>query len=202
MSAEKAHRGKHAKPDARHGMDKPTGIITGENTDAGAQYSPTRATSTTHHESESHAESSKEELPSRKTSHNSFPASQPRSTEQRRENEQHSADYNLYDDPDSGKQIITFSKDDPENPYNWSRGKKTHVLLTCMALVLNSTIGSALPSGASQQIGEYFNITSQSLLVLPVSIYLIGYVLGPLVSLYISLMLFWRYFEQHACGYM
>lgn len=164
-------------------MDKPTGIITGDNTDAGVQYSPGTATSTNNRESESHTESSKEELPSRKTSHNSFPTSRPTSTEQRRENEQPPANYNLYDDPDSGKQIIAFSKDDPDSPYNWSRGKKTHVLLTCMALVLNSTIGSALPSGASQQIGEYFHITSQSLLVLPVSIYLIGYVLGPLVSI-------------------
>ncbi|PPJ49734.1 hypothetical protein CBER1_02860 [Cercospora berteroae] len=180
MSAEQGHHGEHAKPETRHAMGRPTGITTGDNTDAGARYSPARATSTNHHESNSEPESSKEDLPSRKTSHNSPPTSRPTSTEQRRENKQHPVQPNLYDDPDTGEQIITFSKDDPDNPYNWSRGRKTHVLLTCMALVLNSTIGSALPSGASQQIGEYFNITSQSLLVLPVSIYLIGYVLGPL----------------------
>lgn len=79
--------------------------------------------------------------------------------------------------------IVTFYKDDPANPYNWGQGKKTYVLLTCMALVLNSTIGSALPVGARQEIQDYFNITNESLLVLPVSIYLIGYVLGPLVRL-------------------
>ena len=85
-------------------------------------------------------------------------------------------------DSNSGeKTIVTFDKDDPENPYNWGQGKKTYVLLTCAALVLNSTIGSALPAGARQEIQDYFNITNESLLVLPVSIYLIGYVLGPLV---------------------
>jgi hypothetical protein len=37
--------------------------------------------------------------------------------------------------------IVTFPTGDPENPYNWSRGKKTYVLLTCMVLVMNSTLG-------------------------------------------------------------
>lgn len=55
------------------------------------------------------------------------------------------------------------------------------VLLTSMALVFNSTVASAIPSGASRETQEYFNITNDSLLVLPVSVYLIGYVLGPLV---------------------
>lgn len=77
--------------------------------------------------------------------------------------------------------IVSFPKGDPENPYNWSVTKKIYITLTCIALVMNSTIGSALPSGASKQTPEYFGITNESLLVLPVSIYLVGYVLGPLV---------------------
>lgn len=77
--------------------------------------------------------------------------------------------------------MVSFHSGDPENPYNWSTGKKTYTLLTSMVLVLNSTIGSALPSGATRATAEYFHVTNQALLVLPVSIYLIGYVLGPLV---------------------
>ncbi|CAK3860988.1 Polyamine transporter 3 [Lecanosticta acicola] len=77
--------------------------------------------------------------------------------------------------------LVSFSRGDPENPYNWSQKKKTYVLLTCIALVMNSTIGSALPSGASEETAAHFDITNQSLLVLPVSIFLVGYVLGPLV---------------------
>lgn len=47
--------------------------------------------------------------------------------------------------------------------------------------VLNSTIGSSLPSGASKYIAQDFNITSQEQLVLPISLFLVGYVLGPLL---------------------
>jgi multidrug resistance protein len=86
------------------------------------------------------------------------------------------------DDGESNEKItISFSRDDPANPYNWGFGKKIYVTVTCMVLVMNSTIGSALPSGAIRQIADHFHVTNQSLLVLPVSIYLIGYVLGPLV---------------------
>ena len=46
---------------------------------------------------------------------------------------------------------------------------------------INSTLGSALPSGATAYIAIYFNVTVQAQLVLPISVYLIGYVLGPLV---------------------
>lgn len=47
--------------------------------------------------------------------------------------------------------------------------------------VMNSTIGSSICSNAIPQIAEEFNITNQQLLVLPISIFLIGYILGPLV---------------------
>jgi len=47
--------------------------------------------------------------------------------------------------------------------------------------VINSTLGSALPSGAIPFIALYFNITDEQQLVLPISMYLVGYVLGPLL---------------------
>jgi MFS family permease len=47
--------------------------------------------------------------------------------------------------------------------------------------VMNSTIGSSICSNAIPQIAEEFNITNQQMLVLPISIFLIGYILGPLV---------------------
>lgn len=45
--------------------------------------------------------------------------------------------------------------------------------------VLNSTIASSLPSGDSQQLQRHFNVTAEEQLVLPNSIYLAGYVVGP-----------------------
>lgn len=46
--------------------------------------------------------------------------------------------------------------------------------------VINSTLGSSLPSGTTQYQGSYFHVTDQAQLVLPVSLFLVGYVLGPL----------------------
>jgi MFS family permease len=37
-----------------------------------------------------------------------------------------------------------------------------------------------LPSGAINYIGPYFNVTSDQQLVLPISLFLVGYVLGPI----------------------
>ena len=48
-------------------------------------------------------------------------------------------------------------------------------------MVLNSTIGSSIPAGANDEIRSYFNITNNYLMVLPVSIFLIGYILGPMI---------------------
>lgn len=48
-------------------------------------------------------------------------------------------------------------------------------------IVLNSTIGSALTSNAIPYISLEFNITSTPVQILPQSMYLIGYIFGPLV---------------------
>lgn len=47
--------------------------------------------------------------------------------------------------------------------------------------VMNSTIGSSICSNAIPEIAEEFNITNEQALVLPISIFLIGYIVGPLV---------------------
>jgi hypothetical protein len=82
---------------------------------------------------------------------------------------------------DGEQNVITFSHDDKTNPYNWSKTKKVYVVIVGMMMVLNSTMGSALPSGTTAAVQRYWNLENESLLVLPVSIYLIGYILGPLI---------------------
>ncbi|KAK5116436.1 hypothetical protein LTR62_007983 [Meristemomyces frigidus] len=82
---------------------------------------------------------------------------------------------------DNPQTIVNFSDGDPLNPYNWSRTKKIYVVGTSMMMVMNSTIGSSIASGATVETSQYFHVTNQEQLVLPISIYLIGYVLGPLV---------------------
>ncbi|TGO63769.1 hypothetical protein BOTNAR_0096g00050 [Botryotinia narcissicola] len=79
------------------------------------------------------------------------------------------------------KNVIHWAEDDPDNPYNWSSGWKCYIVLVGMLVVINSTMGSSLPSNAIPFIAPHFHITSESAEILPMSMYLLGYVLGPLV---------------------
>jgi hypothetical protein len=47
-----------------------------------------------------------------------------------------------------------------------------------MVAVVNSTFGSALPSSAISYISKEFDITSSTAQILPLSMYVLGYVLG------------------------
>ena len=79
------------------------------------------------------------------------------------------------------EQIITLPLSDPEHPNNWSSAKKNLVLLTGLMMAIHSTLGSSLPSNAVQYIAADFHVTSEIQLVLPISCFLIGYVLAPTV---------------------
>ncbi|KAL8946049.1 MAG: hypothetical protein Q9222_007500 [Ikaeria aurantiellina] len=81
----------------------------------------------------------------------------------------------------SSRTIISFPRGDPENPYNWPTRRKIFVLFAGIVSVVNSTLGSSLPSGATQYLADYFHVTSQAQLVLPISLFLVGYVFGPIV---------------------
>lgn len=59
--------------------------------------------------------------------------------------------------------------------------KKSFATLITAMLVLNSTIASALPSMAVPFITAEFGVKSSEQNVLPISIFLIGYVFGPLI---------------------
>ncbi|KAF9883170.1 hypothetical protein FE257_003890 [Aspergillus nanangensis] len=58
---------------------------------------------------------------------------------------------------------------------------KIFILATGVVEVLNSTIGSSVTSGATQKIAEEFNVRNHQTLVLIISVFLIGYVVGPLL---------------------
>ncbi|KAE8441193.1 hypothetical protein EG329_005793 [Mollisiaceae sp. DMI_Dod_QoI] len=79
------------------------------------------------------------------------------------------------------KKVISWEHDDPENPYNWPTRKKVVVVFVGIVLVVNSTMGSSLPSNALPLIKLYFGITSTYTGILLISMYLVGYVLGPLL---------------------
>ncbi|RJE23848.1 transporter [Aspergillus sclerotialis] len=79
------------------------------------------------------------------------------------------------------KTVVTFSPNDKGHPANWSKALRCFVLVTGAVQVMNSTVGSSITGGAIDQISQEFNITNQEILVLPISVYLIGYILGPML---------------------
>lgn len=79
------------------------------------------------------------------------------------------------------KKIIRFKDGDPDNPDNWRQIKKLYALFVAIMSVMNSTIGSSLPAGATGPISEHFNETNEYKLILPTSMYLVGYVCGPMI---------------------
>ncbi|KAJ5728192.1 hypothetical protein N7493_004522 [Penicillium malachiteum] len=81
----------------------------------------------------------------------------------------------------ASKTIVSFGPNDPDNPVNWKNSRKLLVLAAGVMQVMNSTIASSICSNAIPQIAAEFNITNQEALVLPISIFLIGYIVGPLL---------------------
>ncbi|KAK5660644.1 hypothetical protein OQA88_12007 [Cercophora sp. LCS_1] len=82
---------------------------------------------------------------------------------------------------DDEPEIVAWEEKDPENPYNWPGRKKKGIVLITMMLIINSTMGSALPSNALPFIATEWHVESEQQKVLPISVYLIGYILGPIL---------------------
>ena len=59
--------------------------------------------------------------------------------------------------------------------------KKLFAVSTCFLIVLNSAIASSLPGGAVIYTADFFHVTDEKQLALPITVFLIGYVFGPLL---------------------
>ncbi|KAF4126391.1 Fungal trichothecene efflux pump (TRI12) [Geosmithia morbida] len=77
--------------------------------------------------------------------------------------------------------VIGWKYKDADDPYNWPAPKKAAITSLTGLLVINSTVGSSLPSMAVPKMAELWNVTSHEQMVLPISVYLIGYVAGPMI---------------------
>jgi len=78
--------------------------------------------------------------------------------------------------------MVTFASTDPSNPYNWSTAKKSYITFAGIVMVINSTLESSLPSGATHAITEHFNVTNQIQFPLPISCFIAGYTIGPTLA--------------------
>ena len=76
------------------------------------------------------------------------------------------------------KNLVQFQPGDSDNPHNWSHRYRAFVAFVGILTVLNSVLGSSLPSGYATVLGEHFHVDAQSKsgqlrLVLPISVWLL-----------------------------
>jgi DHA1 family multidrug resistance protein-like MFS transporter len=79
--------------------------------------------------------------------------------------------------------IITVtwcSNDDPENPHNWSLGKKLWVAILLFVYTFTVYIGSSLYTAGEMEVVRIFGV-SEVAASLGLSLYVIGYGIGPLI---------------------
>ena len=77
-------------------------------------------------------------------------------------------------------EFVTFVINDPENPMNWSRGKKWAITLIASFLVFMIAFGSSVPTGGLGLIEEKYNV-SLEVAILVCSMMVIGFAVGPLL---------------------
>ncbi|PGH12166.1 hypothetical protein AJ79_04460 [Helicocarpus griseus UAMH5409] len=70
--------------------------------------------------------------------------------------------------------------EDPLDPATWRTKKKTFVVFVGLLTLFNSVFDSTIPSGGIDFICKALNVHSETQRVLPTSVFLIGYVTGPL----------------------
>jgi multidrug resistance protein len=82
---------------------------------------------------------------------------------------------------DLSKGLIGWeSQDDPENPQNFPQSKKYMLLALISIITLISPLASSMFAPAVSFMGKDFGVTDQMILALTVSIFVLGYVVGPL----------------------
>ena len=100
----------------------------------------------------------------------SRPAAKPYRTRNLEKNEKVTLDPNGY---------LAFAPGDIENPKNWSKTRRWYVCSVAVLLVVNATFASSSPSGSIESISEHFG-TSIEVSALVITLFLLGYVFGPL----------------------
>ena len=76
--------------------------------------------------------------------------------------------------------IVDWEEKDSENPLNWSKGKKAVTLGAVSMITMLSPLTSTIISPATADVLQTFNSTNTVLGSLVTSVYLLGYVAGPL----------------------
>ncbi|OCT48063.1 putative transporter [Cladophialophora carrionii] len=75
---------------------------------------------------------------------------------------------------------LDFAPGDIENPKEWSTKRRWYCTIVAVVLVCNATFASSSPSGCLRSISEHFQV-SEVAAGLVITLFLLGYVAGPLL---------------------
>ncbi|KAK5937720.1 hypothetical protein PMZ80_009849 [Knufia obscura] len=75
---------------------------------------------------------------------------------------------------------VQWDKDDPGDPHNWKFAYKCFITFQLSLLALAPSFGSSVISPASQVIAQYIHV-NEEVAVLNVSLYVLGFAVGPLI---------------------
>lgn len=77
-------------------------------------------------------------------------------------------------------EFVTFTIDDPQHPYNWSRVYRWYITLVASAVVVCVAFGSSIVTGGLGLIEEQYHV-SLEVAILTCSIMVCGFAVGPLL---------------------
>lgn len=75
---------------------------------------------------------------------------------------------------------VDFAPGDVENPKEWSSRRRWYCTMVAIMLVCNATYASSSPSGCITGIAEHFHVSEEAA-GLVITLFLLGYVAGPLI---------------------
>lgn len=74
---------------------------------------------------------------------------------------------------------LEFALNDPENPKNYSFGRKCYITTIAISLVMNATFSSSAPSGSFKGVSDDLHVSAEAA-GLVTTLFLLGYCAGPL----------------------
>ncbi|KAJ5316955.1 hypothetical protein PENANT_c030G08281 [Penicillium antarcticum] len=92
----------------------------------------------------------------------------------------HERDTDLEKGGNGPTEFVTFTINDPEHPYNWSRAYRWYITMVASTLVVCVAFGSSIVTGGLGLIEDQYNV-SLEVAILTCSIMVCGFAVGPLL---------------------
>ena len=81
---------------------------------------------------------------------------------------------------DKAKYLVGWAENDPENPKNWNTSYKSWLTFQLGMLALAASLASSIIAPAEDAISSEFGISREAV-VLSISLYILGFAVGPLM---------------------